>query len=103
MEETVKEETDDEPLDDLAHLLQEEPEEETPTKKLSTTDHTTHLGVLLGVLLSKENLLGKRFETDCGVFEINVCGTDRCSCCERNQWELETGVVQTTTCKSTGR
>ena len=33
MEETVQEQTDDEPLEYLAHLLQEEPEEQTRAKK----------------------------------------------------------------------
>ena len=43
MEETVQEQTDDEPLEYLVHLLQEEPLVETPTKEPSTVDHTTHL------------------------------------------------------------
>ena len=43
MEETVQEQTDDEPLDGLMHLLHEEPEKENSVDKPSKADYATHL------------------------------------------------------------
>ena len=42
-ERTVQEKIVDEPLDNLVHLLHEEPKEETSTDEPLLADHTTHL------------------------------------------------------------